>query len=78
MCERVIADYVSCLRYRARNVGALLHVAADHEERRPHTMLRQHIEQPQRVRIVRAVIVGEDDLLASRHSSSKRLPVPLG
>ena len=77
MRERVIADDVSRLRHRARNVGALPYVAADHEERRPHAVFRQHIEQVQRVRIVRAVIVGQGDLLASAHTSGKRPPVPL-
>ncbi len=72
MRERVIADDVSCLRHRARNIGALLHVAADHEKRCSHIVLRQHVEQLQRVRIVRPVIVGQGDLLASADSSGKR------
>ena len=77
MRERVIADDMSRLRHRARNIGTLLHVAADHEERRPRTVLRQHIEQPQRMRIVRPVVVGQGDLLAPRNPSSKCPPVPL-
>ena len=77
MRERVVADDVSCLRHRARNIGALLHVASDHEERCAHAVLRQHVEQLQRVRIVRAVIVGQGDLLASSDSAGKCLPAPL-
>src|ERR1039458_1856282 len=77
MRERVIADDMSRLRHRARNVGALLHVPADHEERRPHTVLRQHFQQLESMRIVRPVIVGQSDLLASPNSPSKRPPVPL-
>ena len=42
---RVIADDMSCLRHRARNVGTLLHVAADHEESRAHIVLCQNVEQ---------------------------------
>src|SRR6266403_5617597 len=76
--KRVIADYVSCLRYRARNIRALLHVAADHEERRPRTMLCQNIEQLQRVRIIWPVVVGQGDLLAPRNPSSKRVSEPPG
>src|SRR6266446_7845310 len=77
MRKRVIADYVSCLLYRARNIGPLLHIAADHEERRPHTVLRQNIEQLQRVRIIWPVIVGQGDLLAPSSSRCKRASVPL-
>ncbi len=44
MRERVVADDVSCLRHRARDLGALLHVASDHEERCAHAVLRQHFE----------------------------------
>src|ERR1035441_5704396 len=77
MCERVIADDVSRLDHRGRNIRTLPHVAADHEERCPHTVLDQDIKQPQRVRIVRPVIVGERDLLASPHPSSDRPPIPL-
>src|SRR6266404_4195077 len=77
MRERVIANDMSGLRHRTRNIGTLLHVAADHEERRPHTMLRQNIEQLQRVRIIWPVVVGQGDLLAPRNPSSKGLPEPL-
>src|ERR1700675_1996006 len=77
MCEGVIADDMSRLRHRARNIGTLLHVAADHEERRPRTTLPESIEQPHSVRIVRPVVVGQSDLLAPRNPSSKCLPVPL-
>src|SRR6266478_7756730 len=77
MRKRVIADYVSCLRYHARNIRALLHVAADHEERCPHTVIRQNIEQLQRVRIIWAVVVGQGDLLAPSSSRCKRASVPL-
>jgi len=77
MRERVVADDVSCLRNRARDVGALLHVAADHEERRPHIVLRQHFEQLQRVRVVRAVIISQRDLLAPADSAGERPSAPL-
>jgi len=77
MGEGVIANDMSRLRYRARNIGKQLHVAADHEERRPHTMLRQHIEQLQRVRIVRPVIVGQGDLLAPSPEPRDRASIPL-
>ncbi len=77
MREGVIADDVSCLRYRARNFGALLDEAADHEKRRSHAVLGQHIEQLQRMRIVWAVVVGQGDLLASTDSTSECSSVPL-
>ncbi len=77
MREGVIADDVSCLRHRARNIRALLQVAADYEKRRSHTVLGQHIEQLQRVRIVWPIVVGQCDLLASTDSSGKRPAIPL-
>jgi len=77
MREGVIADDMSCLRYCAGNVGALPHIAADHEERCLHAMLRQHVEQVKRVRIVRPVVVGQGDLPASPDSMSERLSEPL-
>ena len=77
MREGVIADDVSCLRYNARDIGALLHVTADHEECRPHAVLGQHFEQFQRVRIVGPVIISQGDLPAAAHSGSESPSVPL-
>ena len=72
MGKRVIADDVSRLRHRARNVGALPYVAADHEERCPHIVLRQDVKQLQRVRIVRPVVVCQRELPAAARSRCLR------
>ena len=45
MGEGVIANYVSGLRYRTRNIGTLLDVASDHKEGCAHVVLRQDFEQ---------------------------------
>src|SRR6266853_499525 len=77
MGERVIADDVSGLRDRERYIGALPHVASDHEERRAHVVLREYIQQRQRMRIVWAVVEGQRNLFAAARAVSNCLSVPL-
>src|ERR1700731_3014960 len=77
MGEGVIADDVSGLPDGASNIGTLLHVAADHEERCMHVILGQYIEQPQRVRIVWPVIEGERDFFAASDTVGEGLSIPL-
>ena len=77
MGEGVIADYVSALRYGERDVGSLLHVASDHKECRVHVVFCKNIEQLQRVRIVRSIVVGKGNSLASLRATANRLPKPL-
>src|SRR5277367_1391056 len=68
MREGVITDGVAGLCDGARDLGTLLHVASDHEECRSHIVLCQHVEQSERVRIVRAIVVGKGDLLTAGDS----------
>src|SRR5271166_4367000 len=77
MRYRVIADDVSRRRDGARDVGPLANITSDHEERRRHVVLRQHVEQVKRVRIVRPIIIGERNLLASTRAAGKCSPEPL-
>ena len=77
MREGVIANYVPGVRDFPRDIGPLAHVATNHEERRMDLMLREHFEQFQRVRIIRAVIVGERKLLRSTCKAGKCPAIPL-
>ena len=56
---RVVADGVAGGGDGARDLGALLDKAADHEKRRVNIMARQHVEQVKGVRIVGAVVEGQ-------------------
>ncbi len=66
MCERVVADDVSGLDDLTRNLGPLLHVASDQKKSCVHVVLGQYFQQAQRVRIVRAIVVGERELFRFR------------
>src|SRR5437763_13138925 len=58
----VIADRMSGLLNGADDVRALAHVFSNQEKCCPGIMFSQQIEQMQSVRIVGAIIVGEEDL----------------
>ena len=73
----MIADDVSGVGDFAGNVGALADVASDHEEGRADIVPGEHVEEFQRVWVVRAVVVGERDLLASAGEAGERAAEPL-
>jgi hypothetical protein len=77
MREGVIADHVSRLRHSTRYLRVLPHEAADHKKRRPDAVSGQHVKQLQSVGIVRSVIEGKSDLLASPNPGSESTPKPL-
>jgi len=63
MRERVIADKMSRLRHRARNIGSLLHVASNHKNVARTLCFAKNVKQLQRMRIVRPIIVSQRNLL---------------
>src|SRR5690242_17223141 len=77
MREGVIGDYVSALLHFQCNVGPLANVAPDHEKRCLNVMLRQQVEQVQRMRIIGSVIECERHLLRSAWQTAKCSPEPL-
>ena len=66
MGKSVIANRMSGSLNGPGDIGPLLHVTSDEKERRLGLMFGENIKQPQRVRIIRAVVVGEGDLSRDR------------
>ena len=65
MGESVVSDDMPSPDQFASNVGPLFYIAADEEECGPHPTLGQDLQQTESVRIIRAVVVGERELLCS-------------
>ena len=62
MGKSVIANRMSSSLDGPGDIGPLLHVTSDEKERRLGLMFGENIKQPQHVRIVRTIVVGERDL----------------
>ena len=77
MAECVIADRVSALGDFSNDVRPLAHISPNQEKRCPYLVPGKHIQQLQRVGIVRPVIEGERNLPRSRARPAKRSPKPL-
>ena len=77
MRERVVPDYMPLFRDLTHDVGPLLHVAAYQKKRCANVMLGQDIKQVQCVRIVRAIVDCERNLLRSTRQSAEGLAEPL-
>ena len=77
MGKGVVADGVPGAGNFAGNVGMLLGVAADHEESCLHVVLGENFQQSQGVGIVRAVVVGESDLLCAARETGESFSIPL-
>jgi len=59
MGEGMIADHVSPARNFPRDIRPLLHEAPDQKKSGPDVVFAQHIQQPQRVRIIRSIVKTE-------------------
>lgn len=70
MRKSVIADNVPRVCNRACNVRPFTHKAANHKERRMHVMFRQHLQQTQRMRVVRSIVEGQRQLPGSHLAGS--------
>src|ERR1700746_3730324 len=77
MREGVVADHMASLHDLVHNVGPLLHEAADHEECGLYVMLCQNFQQPECVRVIRAIVVSQSHLLGSAGQARKSSAVPL-
>ena len=71
------ADHVARLNDLANDFGPLPHVAADQKKSRVNSVLREHLQQAQRVRVVRAVVIGERELARAARQSGERASIPL-
>jgi hypothetical protein len=60
--ECVIADRVSALGNFSNDVRPLAHISPDQEKGCPHLVPGKHIEQLQRIGIIRSVVEGERNL----------------
>ena len=77
MGEGVIADGVASLGYLAGDVRTLLDVASDQKKSCRHTMPGEDVQQTQRMRVIRPVVVGERELFGSRSKAGEGAAVPL-
>src|SRR6185437_8555297 len=77
MREGVIGYYVSSVLDFQRDVGPQANVASDHEKRCRNVMLREHVEQIQRMWIIWSVIERERHLSGSARHAAKCPPKPL-
>jgi hypothetical protein len=77
MSEGVVPDYVSTLGNFGGDVGPLMDVAANQEERSLNVMPRQNVKQIASVRIVGPVVEGQCDLLRSSVTTTERASKPL-
>src|SRR5580698_6529477 len=77
MSEGVIADGVSGAGDFTGEVWALLGVASDHEKSCLYAVLGENLQQLQGVGIVRAVVVGESDLLCAARETGESCSIPL-
>jgi hypothetical protein len=59
MSEGVVAKSVPGFGNGTGDLRTLLYVAADHEECRPDIMPSQHLQKPQRVRVIGSIVKGE-------------------
>ena len=59
----MIAYGVSGFEHCPRNLRTLAHELTNHEKRCFHIVARQHFQKLQCVRIIRAIIIGEGNLL---------------
>ena len=74
MSEGVVADNVSSFDNFAGDVRTLLHVASNQKKSCVHAVLGENFEQPQSVRIVGAVVIGQCDLSRARARPMKVRP----
>src|ERR1022692_370449 len=77
MGERVVADDVACVDNLAGNLGALLNVASDQKKSCLYVVSGENLQQPLRVRVVGAVIVGKRELFRPAGEACKGPAVPL-
>src|SRR5437667_7527450 len=77
MRKRVIANNVAALLHLQCDVGPLPNVASDHEKSRMNVVLRENIEQMQRVRIVWSVVKSQRNLLGPSRQATKGPAKPL-
>jgi len=73
----MIPDGVSGVHDGSCDVGALLDEASNQKERGARIVLSQHFQQAKSVRVVRAIVVGESDLLGAPRQANKALAIPL-
>lgn len=77
MREGVVADDVTGLNEFAREFGTLPHVVSDQKKSCANVVLRKNLEQPECLRIIRAVIEGQGELAGAGQESGECLSVPL-
>ncbi len=63
MTEAVVSHYMSGADDFADDIGPLLNIASYQKESRSNFMPCQNFQQPERVRIVRPIIIGQRELL---------------
>jgi hypothetical protein len=77
MRECMVPNHVAAFRDLRRDFRPLAHIASDEEKRCENVVLRQNIEQIERVRIIWPIVKGERNLLRSARQSVKCPPEPL-
>src|SRR5205823_6448744 len=77
MAERVIANDMPAFRDFCHDIRPLANVAPNKKKRRADIMLREDIEQLERMRIVWAIIKGERNLFRPARQAGEGTPEPL-
>src|SRR5271155_133632 len=77
MAESMIANHVSSPHHLAHDIRPLLYVAPNEKKRCLHVVPREHVEQMQRVRVVRTIVESQSQLLGSRLEPGKSPAIPL-
>src|SRR5690242_9013337 len=77
MSESVIADCMASLQYFPHDVRAMFDELPDQEERGASIVFRKNFEESERVRIVRAIVIGQCDLPGAFDSMNEGASVPL-
>src|SRR5579864_1095860 len=77
MGEGVVADDMTSPGDFANNVRTLLSAASDEKKGCGHVVLRQSFQQSLGVRIIRAVVIGEGELLRAAREAGESAPIPL-
>ena len=73
----MVPNCVPRLRNFTRNIRPLLHISPNQKESRFHIFLRQGVQQSQRMRFIRPVVVSQRQRSLRRAFSGKRPPIPL-
>ena len=74
MIPRVASNRVASFNDGARDVGSLQHKSSNHKKSRLHGVAIQHVQKMLRVRIVRAVVIGQGQRLEPGSTPMKVRP----